>query len=211
MANINVDLLTYNGQIGPQYYDQQANEMRPITREVLREMIVTNFPKVMDTSDQEAQNKLDNIITKLEGTLETQLTGSNVAVPVDLQYHDLEDNPLPIKEKPSIDVLYSSDTASENISIEPNGSYTLLVDEERLEYKKIIVVLRSVDSFDSWDVSLNHYNAAGYRLYTDTQSGGNELKAVFDNLTNRYDVVLHNKTDSSNDRILQRFAIVGVR
>ena len=65
VANINVDLLTYNGQIGPQYYDQQSNQMRPITREVLREMIVTNFPSLMNVEDEQVKEKIDELINKL--------------------------------------------------------------------------------------------------------------------------------------------------
>lgn len=50
--NIEANLLRFNGEIGPQYLDPNDTTggpdgtMKPITREILQEMIILNFPEV---------------------------------------------------------------------------------------------------------------------------------------------------------------------
>ncbi|SES02523.1 hypothetical protein [Salipaludibacillus aurantiacus] len=34
--NISVDLLRFNGQIGPQYYDKEERKMKPLTLDVIQ-------------------------------------------------------------------------------------------------------------------------------------------------------------------------------
>ncbi|MEC5422406.1 hypothetical protein QGM71_02735 [Virgibacillus sp. C22-A2] len=98
MSNIPVDLLHFNGKIGPQYLDVDDKSggpdgtMKPITRDELQEMILLNFPELQNVSDQEALAKLESmqqdiadtkqtqaqILDRLNQPIDTQLTGSKV-------------------------------------------------------------------------------------------------------------------------------------
>lgn len=128
--NIQSSLVRFNGEIGPQYLDVEDKTdgpdgtLKPLTKDMLREMIVANFPELQNVKDSGALAELESVKAELqslkEHTFNTQLTGSNVAQPTDLQYHNLSNaEPLPI--------YYANDTVKEfllldEITLEPGSS-----------------------------------------------------------------------------------------
>ncbi|WP_077325795.1 hypothetical protein [Virgibacillus siamensis] len=87
-------------------------------------------------------NKLQGII---DGTTpaNTQLTGSSVAVPVDLQYQALTD-PLPIKSMPNMGKI----TLADNVVVPASGKQAFITDVGAIEgYKKMTVYIVSDQEF----------------------------------------------------------------
>ena len=91
MNNISTNLLRFNGEIGPQYLDPDDKTggpdgtMKPITKDVLREMIMLNLPEIQKVQDEYVKAELESIkqtqqqiLQRLNQPINTQLTGSNV-------------------------------------------------------------------------------------------------------------------------------------
>lgn len=90
MDNISTNLLRFNGEIGPQYLDPDDKTggpdgtMKPITKDVLREMIILNLPEIQKVQDEYVKAELESIkqtqqqiLQRLNQPIDTQLTGSN--------------------------------------------------------------------------------------------------------------------------------------
>lgn len=93
MNNISTNLLRFNGEIGPQYLDPDDKTggpdgtMKPITKDVLREMIMLNLPEIQKVQDEYVKAELESIkqtqqqiLQRLNQPINTQLTGSNMNV-----------------------------------------------------------------------------------------------------------------------------------
>lgn len=91
MGNISTNLLRFNGEIGPQYLDPDDKTggpdgtMKPITKDVLREMIMLNLPEIQKVQDEYVKAELESIkqtqqqiLQRLNQPINTQLTGSIV-------------------------------------------------------------------------------------------------------------------------------------
>ena len=91
MGNISTNLLRFNGEIGPQYLDPDDKTggpdgtMKPITKDVLREMIMLNLPEIQKVQDEYVKAELESIkqtqqqiLQRLNQPINTQLTGSYV-------------------------------------------------------------------------------------------------------------------------------------
>lgn len=91
MDNISTNLLRFNGEIGPQYLDPDDKTggpdgtMKPITKDVLREMIMLNLPEIQKVQDEYVKAELESIkqtqqqiLQRLNQPINTQLTGSYV-------------------------------------------------------------------------------------------------------------------------------------
>ena len=101
MGNISTNLLRFNGEIGPQYLDPDDKTggpdgtMKPITKDVLREMIMLNLPEIQKVQDEYVKAELESIkqtqqqiLQRLNQPINTQLTGSNTEY-VFLEYVEL--------------------------------------------------------------------------------------------------------------------------
>lgn len=95
MNNISTNLLRFNGEIGPQYLDPDDKTggpdgtMKPITKDVLREMIVLNLPEIQKVQDEYVKAELESIkqtqqqiLQRLNQPINTQLTGSSTALEI---------------------------------------------------------------------------------------------------------------------------------
>lgn len=92
MGNISTNLLRFNGEIGPQYLDPDDKTggpdgtMKPITKDILREMIMLNLPEIQKVQDEYVKAELEQIkqqqqqiLQRLNQPIDTQLTGSSTA------------------------------------------------------------------------------------------------------------------------------------
>lgn len=89
--NIQASLIRYNGDIGPTILDVDDKTegpdgtTKPLTKDMLQQMIVANFPELQNVKDAGALAELElikqqqsEILQRLNQPIDTQLSGSNV-------------------------------------------------------------------------------------------------------------------------------------
>src|SRR5699024_8938158 len=89
--NIQASLIRYNGDIGPTILDVDDKTegpdgtTKPLTKDMLQQMIVANFPELQNVKDAGALAELElikqqqsEILQRLNQPIDTQVTGSNV-------------------------------------------------------------------------------------------------------------------------------------
>jgi hypothetical protein len=87
--NIQANLIRYNGDIGPTILDVDDKTdgpdgtTKPLTKDMLREMIVANFPELQNVKDADVKTELElikqqqsEILQRLNQPIDTQVTGS---------------------------------------------------------------------------------------------------------------------------------------
>lgn len=154
MNNISTNLLRFNGEIGPQYLDPDDKTggpdgtMKPITKDVLREMIMLNLPEIQKVQDEYVKAELESIkqtqqqiLQRLDGTFNTQLTGSNVELR-----------------------LLDADLGGSPITVGQGLTYTIDNIDVKNYAKCYLGVL--VENQTKWSMSLTFLNRAIYTAHT---------------------------------------------
>lgn len=139
---------------------------------------------------------ITHIINKF---LPTKITGSDVAVPVDLQYHDIQDNaPIPVKTTKSI----RSFIVGENITIGAGQRFES--DMFEANGNSIDIYMRLTSGLGTFDIIYQPFSNV-----SSSRQAGRETKLSFTEQSNvstekpiriiapRYKILIDNKGDSA--------------
>lgn len=166
MGNISTNLLRFNGEIGPQYLDPDDKTggpdgtMKPITKDVLREMIMLNLPEIQKVQDEYVKAELESIkqtqqqiLQRLNQPINTQLTGSNAKV-----IHKIEND----------DILTT--TNDYRFFAIGSGTGTQVTPVDVRKFKDKMVVFKN---------NMNDSVASIIRIYADLDKGASSINQIF--------------------------------
>ena len=210
--NIQSSLIRYNGDIGPTILDVDDKTdgpdgtTKPLTKEMLQQMIVANFPELQNVKDADVKTELElikqqqlEILQRLNQPIDTRLSGSSV-----------EDG-LSVKQVDKLEVIVRLN----NVEVGAGQSVMGYSDTvaERLDFTELRYNLIWSDGIN-WRLRCipritDSSDLAGSEITID-EAGSRSSGILIDRVDfTRYSFILHN--DNEEDVTLEQIEILGVR